>query len=285
MGFLVRDDIEESIIRHAFHGFSFNKETHEIDIIFQLDKNDSSLCTYDEFITVSEKYTGSGKQRILGAHKNHLSLFEIEKGNIITFIGSYRYVLKMVNVGRNCFMCISDNTNVLHCGDILTSIDLGFEEGHKVLFSVKRDGHYYPNEKMLYRTPMIGSIYHLHDTHLDYMNQMLETEVKTIQRLYASCFEFGNNYAYIREMNLMMEESFIFIIDLEKGTFSLNTSFCRDVYEKAGINIIDGILGPVSFVEGSDINNVKEVQDGTFRYDSKRRILKVESQMSVVLGN
>ena len=285
MGFFVRNYLEESIIRHAFHGFFLNKGTHEIDIVFQLDKNDSYICTDDEFRMVSEKYTGSGKQRILGAHKNHLSLFEIEKGNIITFIGAYGYALKIVNVGKNCFMCISDNTKVLRCGDILTSIGLGFGEGHKVLFSVKRNGHYYPSEKMLFRTPMIRSIYYLQDTHLDYMGQMPETEVKTIQRLYASCFEFRNNSAYISELNLTTEESLIFNIDLEKGTFSLNKSFRRDIYEKAGVNIIDDILRPVSFVKGSDINNVKELQDGTFRYDPKRRILKVESLMSIVLGN
>lgn len=285
MGFYVQDYLEESIIRHAFHGFFFNKETHEIDIVFQLDKNDSYICTDDEFRMVSEKYTGSGEQRILGAHKNHLSLFEIEKGNIITFIGAYGYALKIVNIGRNCFMCISDNTKVLRCGDILASIGLGFGEGYNVLFSVKRNGHYYPSEKMLFRTPMIHSIYYLQDTHLDYIGQMPETEVKAIQRLYASCFETRNNCAYVSEMNLTTEKSFIFIIDLEKGTFSLNTSFCRDIYEKAGVNIIDDILRPVTFVKGSDINNVKELQDGTFRYDPQRRILKVESPMSVVLGN
>lgn len=285
MGFWVRDYLEENIIRHAFHGFFLNKGTHEIDIVFELSQNDSHICTYDEFRTVSEKYTGNTNQRILGAHKSHISLFEIEKGNIITFVAAYGYVLKIVNVGRNCFMCISDNTNVLRCGDILTSIGLGFGEGDKIIFSIKRNGIYYPNEKMLFRTPVIRAIYYLQDTHLDYIDNIPYPIAKTTQILYAYCFEEGNSSAYISEQNFATMESLIFIIDLNKKTFSLNTKFNKDIYEKAEVNIIDDILRPVSFVKGSDINNVMEVEEGVLRYDSKRNILVVERKMSICLGS
>lgn len=284
MGLLVRDYLEENIIRHAFHGFFLNKGTHEIDIVFQLSQNDSHICTYDEFRTVSEKYTGNTNQRILGAHKSHISLFEIEKGNIIIFVAAYGYVLKIVNVGRNCFMCISDNTNVLRCGDILTSIGLGFGEGDKIIFSIKRNGIYYPNEKMLFRTPVIREIYYLQDTHLDYIDNIPYPTAKTVQILYANCFEDGNGNSYISEQNLTTMKSLIFIIDLNKKTFSLNTVFNKDIYEKAEVNIIDDILRPVSFVKGSDINNIEEVEEGVLRYDSKRSILVVERKMSIRLG-
>lgn len=285
MGFLIRDSLEESIIRHAFHGFFFNEGTHEIDIVFQINRNDSSICTYDEFRMVSEKYTGSGKQLLLGKRKGRISLFEIEKGDIITFVGAYGYVLKIVSIGRNSFMCIYDNTNVLCCGDILTSVDIGFGEGQQVLFSIKRNGRNYPNEKKLYRTLVIDSIYYLNDTHLEYIGDMPETEAKTIQCLYAFCFENGDRFSYIKEMNLTTDNSSVFVIDLENSTYSLNTSFCRDVYQKAGVNIIDNILRPVSSVEGSNINDIKEIQNGTLSYDPYRRILRVENKMSVILGN
>lgn len=284
MGFLVRDNTEESIIRHAFHGFFFNKGTHEIDIDFHLNRNDSQICTDDEFRMVSEKYTGSGKKRILGIHKSHISLFEIEKGDIITFMGAYGYVLKIVNIGRNCFLCISDNTKVLHCGDLLTSIGLGFGEGRRALFSIKRNGCYYPSEKMVFRTPLVQAIYCLQDTHLEYNDNILYQTANTTHTLYAYCFEKRGESTYISEKDLNTEEFSLFIIDLNKKTFSLNTSFNRDIYDKAGVNIIDDILRPVSFVRGCDINNVEEIQDGVLHYDPKRNTLEVQRKMSITLG-
>lgn len=291
MGLIIQDSQDELIFRYAFHGFSYDGETKSIGYNLSLGRNESELLdntlgrehTYDEYRNVVDKYE---KGEMLGVKCDSISLSQLNRGDVVTIKCRYGFKLRLMYSNTNKFLCLSDNSNVLHYGDELLLLSMGIGIGDRGVFCVKRNNKDYPDEQKVYRTPIIHGLFLLLDTNLVEYNKVSLIPIRPAQIVYASCFEKGpNGFYYLSGESLIEDDAFLLKVDLSNKTYSLNLTFCKDYYDKSGINIVDDVLKPISIVKGCDISRIISVREGRLRFIPNRNILKVDCKMSITLGD
>lgn len=291
MGLIIQDSQDELIFRYAFHGFAYDGETKSIGYNLSLGRNEGELLdnvlgrklTYEEYCRVVDKYENG---EMLGMRCDSISLSQLNRGDVVTIKCRYDYKLRLMYSNTNKFLCLSDNSSVLHYGDELLLLSMGIGVGDRGVFCVKRNNKYYLDEQKVYRTPVIHGLFLLLDTNLVEYNKVSSIPIRPAQIVYASCFEKGLNGDYYLSGDCLSEDdSYIIKVDLFNRTYSLNLSFCKDYYNKSGLNIVDDVLKPVSNVKGCDIGRIVNVREGSLRFIPNRNILKVDCKMSITLGD
>lgn len=158
-----------------------------------------------------------------------IDIVDIVPGSIIKLELSHKETLEIVYQGNFEFFVYNDSIGLLHPLDILKALSLSFDPGEVTYFKVFRDGKPFPNDKMLFK----GEVKHITLINTDiegrYVSSRKNVEpIKSLEKVFA--WKAVKHPARFVEDHLTYNSQAIFLLDLIKNEYSINSQYSKNCY-------------------------------------------------------
>ena len=195
--------------------------------------------------------------KLKGKSLGQIDIADIAPGSIIMLELSHKEYIELIYQGDYEFYVYNDSVGILHPLDVLKALTLSFNKDDVVFFKVFRDGQPYPSDDLLFKGNICSIT--LEFTNIKGRCSSLSENkptTKSMEKVFAWKAEIQP--ARFIEDDLTDSSQALFVLDLIKNEYRINTFFSQHHYEDIAI-----YLRPICNIKHSG-NGLKTIVPGKF---------------------